>query len=91
MFTRIQAVGHLIVEGTVIDAQRRGEIDPNVLPRVVTSTLIGALWVEALACWPEAGVSDEFKRELVSFIAGRVGLHETGVASGGASLRRASR
>lgn len=91
MFTRIQAVGHLIVEGTVIDAQRRGEIDPNALPRVVTTTLIGALWVEALARWPEAGVSDEFKRELVSFIAGGVGLHETGVASGGASSRRASR
>ena len=80
MFTRFQGAGNLIVEGTVIDAQRRGEIDANVSSKVVTRILTGALFVEALACWPEAGVSEEFKRDLVSFIAGRLGLREAGVS-----------
>ena len=86
MFARIQGAGNLIVEGTVIDAQRRGEIAANVPPKVVARILTGTLLVEALACWPEAGVSEDFRRELVSFIADRLALRDAGVSSGGASL-----
>lgn len=88
MFARNQGAGNLIFEATVIDAQRRGEINSNVPPKVITRVITGALFVEALACWPEAGVSEEFRRELVSFVAGLLGLPEPGV---GTSSRRASR
>jgi AcrR family transcriptional regulator len=74
MYKRMQAAANLIVERTVIEAQHRGEIDPAVHPQVVTRMLTGSMFVEALAHWPEGGVSEQFRRELVNFIADRLEL-----------------
>jgi AcrR family transcriptional regulator len=86
MFERIQAAGNLIIEATVIDAQRRGEIDANIPPKVIARVLTGSLLVEALASWPEAGVSEDFRRELVAFIADRLASRDAGASSEGATL-----
>jgi AcrR family transcriptional regulator len=74
MYARMQGAANLIVERTVIDAQHRGEIDPTVRPQLVTRMLTGSLFVEALAQWPEGGVSEEFRRDLVDFIGDRLEL-----------------
>ncbi len=82
MFERNQRAGNRIIEQTVIGAQHRGEIDSTVPPKVITRILTGSMFVEALARFPDGGVTEEFQSALTDFIASRVELGADGSARG---------
>jgi AcrR family transcriptional regulator len=68
VFGRLQGARNQVFQATISSAQAAGEIPADVSPHLLNQLFVGALFVEALSRTPAGGISEDFRRDLVSFI-----------------------
>jgi AcrR family transcriptional regulator len=64
-YERVQAVANRVVEETIVQAQERGEANPDVDAKSLTRIFVGALYVEALRHVPAGQLAPAFTRDLI--------------------------
>lgn len=68
IYENVQAVGNLVVERTLCEAEKRGEIKMPTTVRVLVRIFTGTLFAEALGHIPAGEIGPEFRRGLVDVL-----------------------